>query len=389
MTEIKVRLSGTNLERAADHNQRVVLHAIRVHRTVTRVALSNITGLTAPAVANIVRRLTDDGLIVEAGRLRSGRGQPGKVLEINPKARYSFGINIDRDHVSFVLVNFLGEIHAQRHWERAFTLPEDVRQLWLKNVHDMMAEGDVAETALCGIGIAIPDGIDTLPAAIPPRDYAAWNAVDPQRLFEQPFDVPVFLENDAKAAALGEQQFGSGARYSSSLYLLISSGLGGAFLVDGQVMRGANNRSGEIGLIPVGKDELLQDWVSLAGMDRHLQAHGLALADLFDAPGDPRFADAIDIWLEKATAKMLPALVATNCLLNPAAILIGSRLPAVVTQRLAQSMQTALRSAFPGLPSYAQIEMAALTGNAAAIGAALLPFIQLYLPVENMLWKGD
>ncbi len=40
-----IRLSGTNLERAADHNQRITLHAIRVAGSLTRVDLANITGL--------------------------------------------------------------------------------------------------------------------------------------------------------------------------------------------------------------------------------------------------------------------------------------------------------------------------------------------------------
>ena len=48
-------LSGTNLERAGDHNQRVTLHAIRVNGPITRTDLADITGLTPPAIANITR----------------------------------------------------------------------------------------------------------------------------------------------------------------------------------------------------------------------------------------------------------------------------------------------------------------------------------------------
>ena len=81
-----IRLSGTNLERAADHNQRITLHAIRVAGSLTRVDLANITGLTAPAIANITKRLRGEGLISEAGRRRGGRGQPPTKLVINPDA---------------------------------------------------------------------------------------------------------------------------------------------------------------------------------------------------------------------------------------------------------------------------------------------------------------
>ena len=79
-----MRLSGTNLERAGDHNQRVTLHAIRVNGPITRAELAAITGLTAPAIANITKRLLIDNLIQEAGRRRGGRGQPATKLVINP-----------------------------------------------------------------------------------------------------------------------------------------------------------------------------------------------------------------------------------------------------------------------------------------------------------------
>ncbi|HEV7714581.1 MAG TPA: winged helix-turn-helix transcriptional regulator, partial [Steroidobacteraceae bacterium] len=62
------QLSGTNLERAGDHNQRVTLHAIRVNGPITRTDLADITGLTPPAIANITKRLLNDDLIMQAGR---------------------------------------------------------------------------------------------------------------------------------------------------------------------------------------------------------------------------------------------------------------------------------------------------------------------------------
>jgi predicted ArsR family transcriptional regulator len=114
MTTDRPRLSGTNLERAADHNQRVTLHAIRVSGSLTRVELAAITGLTAPAIANITKRLLQDGLIEEAGRRLGGRGQPPTKLVIRRDACHSIGVNIDRDHITIVLVNFAGETLARR-----------------------------------------------------------------------------------------------------------------------------------------------------------------------------------------------------------------------------------------------------------------------------------
>src|SRR3546814_15472054 len=95
----RVRLSGTNLERAADHNQRVTLHAIRVNGSLTRVDLAAITGLTPPAIANITKRLLGDGLIEEAGQRHGGRGQPPPKLAITRDPRHAIGLNIHRKSV--------------------------------------------------------------------------------------------------------------------------------------------------------------------------------------------------------------------------------------------------------------------------------------------------
>src|SRR5580704_14738637 len=99
-------LSGTNLERAGDHNQRVTLHAIRVNGPITRADLAGITGLTPPAIANITKRLMHDNLIKEAGRVRGARGQPPLKLVINPDSWFSVGVNVDRDHMTVVVLDF-------------------------------------------------------------------------------------------------------------------------------------------------------------------------------------------------------------------------------------------------------------------------------------------
>ncbi len=61
------------------------------------------------------------------------------------------------------------------------------------------------------------------------------------------FDLPVFLENDANAAALGEALYGVGRHSSSVYYVTVSSGIGGGYVYKKQLIRGANGYAGEIG----------------------------------------------------------------------------------------------------------------------------------------------
>lgn len=391
--ETAVRLSGTNLERAADHNQRITLHAIRVRGTTTRVELARLTGLTAPAIANITKRLIADDLVHEAGQVRQGRGQPAIKLKLNPDACFAIGVNIDRDHIAIAIVNFLGETVARRAVEIDFSLPADVQAFYRMAVKDLVAQAGIAVERLVGIGVATPDDLGSVELAGRPAQYATWDTTDIAALFAEPFALPVFIENDAAAAAMGEQQLGSGRRYSSAFYILVSWGLGGGFFADGTYVRGADGRSGEIGFLNCraedGTVEPVQKWVSLSGLSTHLQAHGLGLAELFADQHTPAFDAALDTWIDGAAQRLLDPMIAVNCLLNPAAILLGGRLPLPVLARLEQRLNAHVARHAAHIPGLAPICLAELAEDAPTVGAAILPLSHYLLPQAATLWKQD
>lgn len=386
------RLSGTNLERAADHNQRVTLHAIRVNGGLTRVELAAITGLTLPAIANITRRLLAAGLIVEAGRLRGGRGQPATRFVVAPDACYSIGINIDRDHITMVLVDFAGTTLARVSREIAFALPGEVRDMYRGEVGAMIARAGIDPARLVGIGVAIPDDLGRIDIPGRPDGYAQWNDADLGALFAEPLDLPVFAENDAAAAAMGEMQLGLGQLHSSFFYILISSALGGGLVIDGNYVRGADGRSGEIGFLiaPDGKGgrTQIQRTVSLSGLSAPLEAAGFSLGALLAGESDPRLLGVVDSWVEMAAETLAEALAAVNCLINPAAILIGGRLPKNHVDALARRASERLAERSPEMPALAPISRAALSEDAPAVGGAILPFSHFLLPRSGTLWKN-
>jgi predicted NBD/HSP70 family sugar kinase len=389
----RVRLSGTNLERAADHNQRVTLHAIRVYGLLTKVELAAITGLTTPAIANITKRLRTDGLIEEAGRRRGGRGQPPIKLRIRPEACHAIGVNIDRDHITMVVVDFSGKMLARVCEEVDFALPDHVRSLYRRSIEGMLDEAGVEHASLVGIGVALPDELGHIDLPGRPAAYAQWDGIDLKTLFDEPFDLPVFVENDAAAAAMGEMQLGLGQKYPSFFYVLISSGLGGGLVVDGTYWRGAGGRSGEIGFMQApstgGKVDQVQKFVSLSGLAGHLRAYDLTLADAirYDAVSDEA-AVCVDDWVKRAAAQLAVPLEAVNCLINPGVVLLGGRLPSVLIEHLAERTHDILRSNAASMPAVAPVMRATLSVDAPAVGAAILPFSHFLLPKPGALWKA-
>jgi predicted NBD/HSP70 family sugar kinase len=385
----RIRLSGTNLKRVADHNQRITLHAIRVHGPLTRIELANITGLTPPAVANITRRLLADGFISEAGRRRGSRGQPPTDLVINPDACYAIGINVDRDHVTTVLVNFVGETVARRSSELTFALPDEVAEFSQSSIRDMMTETDVDAGAIVGIGVAKPDDLGVIELAGRPAAYSQWETVDWEALFGNPMGLPVFVENDSAAAAMGEQQLGFGHQYPSFFYILISWGLGGGLVIDGTYFRGADGRSGELGFLLTSDDQAadvpIQKIVSLSGLSQHLGQLGFELSDI--GGDDENLGGAVQAWLDRAVDALLQPVIAINCLINPAAILVGGRLPRELVDRLTRQITDRLTKRARDLPAIAPVKRASLAEDAPAVGAATLPFAHFLLPTSTSLWR--
>ncbi len=389
-----IRLSGTNLERAADHNQRVTLHAIRVSGSLTRIDLANITGLTPPAIANITRRLLNDGLIEEAGRRRGGRGQPPTKLIVNRSACYAIGINIDRDHVTIVLVDFAGETLGRIVREMDFALPADVAAVYRAVVPGLIADAGIDATRIVGIGVARPDDLGTIDLPGRPVAYAEWDTVDVAALFAAPLDLPVFVENDAAAAAMGEAQLGHGQHHASFFYILISSALGGGLVLDGAYFRGAAGRSGELGFL-LGSDgrggrAQIQQMVSLSGLSHPLRAAGFSIADMLGDHGDdPALLAVVDAWIDASVDRLLEPLIAINCLVNPAAVFVGGRLPGGHVETLADRLMARLTAEATNVPALAPVRRAMLAEDAPAVGAAILPFSHFLLPSTSALWKSD
>ncbi len=385
-------LSGTNLERAGDYNQRVALQSIRIGAAKTKQEVAALTGLTVPAITNITNRLIDDGLILEAGKLHGARGQPAMTFAIDPDGCFSIGLNIDRDHITIVLLDFAGQVRARATREVAFASPGEVSAFFEQHWKAFLKTKGVKASRIIGVGVAIPDDIANVDLPHRPAAYEAWNRVDVRQLLSRRHELPVMLENDAAAAALGELHFGHGMQKPSFFYMLISSGLGGGLVVEGEYFRGAQGRSGELGFLPIKSERIqaatLQDAVSLSALNEFLgEAYSVGdPGQLADLP--PKAQILIDAWIDLAAELLCDPLISISCLINPQAVYIGGRLPEALIDKLAAALAEKL-AARPSILSMAPVYRAALAADAPAMGAAILPIIDRFLPSRSALRNTD
>jgi predicted NBD/HSP70 family sugar kinase len=238
----------------------------------------------------------------------------------------------------------------------------------------------------------MPDDLARVNLPHRPDDYSVWDQLDVARLVAQVLPGPVHMENDAAAAAMGELQLGHGLRARSFVYLLISAGLGGGLVIDGAYFRGAHGRSGEIGFLPLAsrRDEArsLQDLVSLAALYDHLRARGAKAS----TPGEllrlnQAGREALDQWLDHAADALCEPLLVLGCAIDPEAILVGGRLPEEIVDDLCERLNARLAARGQDLPAATPVLRAALAADASAMGAAILPFSDRFLPTRSALLK--
>jgi len=81
-----------------------------------------------------------------------------------------------------------------------------------------------------------------------------WDHVDLKRSIEREFGLPVYIENDAKAAALAEFMVGSLQGTQNSVLITLGTGVGGGIFLNGELYRGSNGKASEIGHMIVGEN---------------------------------------------------------------------------------------------------------------------------------------
>lgn len=231
-----------------------ILDVIRASRTISRVELAQATGLTQATVSTVVRRLLVDGLVVEVGRGVSTGGKPRTLLRIEPTARYALGVQLAAEATIFVLAD-LGGATVSR-WRRpALRDPEQAVEMIGAEVDGGIERAGVPRERVIGLGVvASGPQLAATGIALAPPAMTAWVDFPLRDRLEERAGLPVLLDNDATATAVGLYWADGVTAATTIAALFMGHGIGAGVLTGGQVYRGATNNAGEIGHVTVQLD---------------------------------------------------------------------------------------------------------------------------------------
>lgn len=169
---------------------------------------------------------------------------------MNKNNKYAIGVDLGGTSIKLGIVTNTGKlvknISVRTEAEKG---PKKVIGNMITGINELNHK---SKYKISGIGIGCP-GVVTPGKGIVenPPNLPGWEKVNIGKIISQDFNRPVFVDNDANAAAIGELTFGNGKNYKSFIMITLGTGVGGGIVINKKIYHGDFGAAGEIGHISI------------------------------------------------------------------------------------------------------------------------------------------
>jgi glucokinase-like ROK family protein len=387
-------------------NRSILLERLWVDSPLSRADMAATTGLNKTTVSNLIDSLISDGFVREIGLHASGGGRPGVLLELNPDAGLIIGAEIGVENLNVVVSNLRASISWQRHatFEHSDS-SEHVLELLVTLLRQARQHVQRRGLQLFGAGITIPGLVDVASGTLVFEPNMGWTNLAVRQNLHDRLHFPIFVDNDANAAALAERYFGVARGVDDFAYVVANVGLGTGLVVGGHILQGVSGHAGEAGHTTIDPDGPLCRcgnrgcWERLASqralIERAEQAIAaghpsrLANAARIDVPAvldAAREGDAVACEALRETGVYLGIGIANLVnIFNPSLVALGGTLSLADEFLLPIARQVAEERAMPELRHAARIVVSAFKADACVMGGVALVLHGLLSPPRLVL----
>jgi glucokinase len=312
------------------------------------------------------------------------------------KPRIVFAADLGGTHLRAALVDQCGRIHAQLKHETPRDESADyVVHSLVSGVKELSGQLPSGLPPISSAAIMVPGTVDkTNTIIVGAPNLPSLRNFKLKPVLEQKLQLPVLLENDANAAAVGEMWLGAARGYRSVICITLGTGVGGGIILDGKLWRGADGSAGEIGHTTVepfsgptckcGNRGCLEVFASATAMVRmakedfskypntRLRLEGLTALDIYNAG---MAGDELSIQVFKKAGRYLGVGLANLItLLGPEVIVIGGGGANGWSLLVDDIMEQIQLRVFPSRGENVKVVTAECGDNAGLVGAAKLAF---------------
>ncbi len=231
-----------------DINKRLVLDTIKRKPNLSRYEIAKEVKLSPATVSTMVDLLIGENLVIETGMRDTIVGRKPQNLIYNPDSAYVIGGYVESEKLGIAKMNLDGriiqieEVNLTENVTSEYVLEEIVRL-----IQKLLNGNNQNNSHVLMIALAVPGMIDTEDGVAIFSPPFGWKDVHFKEILEERLNIPVYIDNDDRLAALGEKTFGVGKGVTNLIYVDVEGGIGSGIVLNGDIYRGTHNTAGEIG----------------------------------------------------------------------------------------------------------------------------------------------
>lgn len=230
-------------------NTKNILDIIRRNGPISRIEIAEITGLTPATVTNITSELIDNKLIIEGETGDSNGGRRPIMLKVRGDYYRVIGVYIGSKKIRIITSDLMANIKFKKEikYDTENVTVEYVKGILDKEIKPIISKYKSKSKEIIGIGVGIHGIVDSKQGISVMAPNLGWENINISKILYDSYKIPVFIDNNTRTMALGENWFGSGKNASSFFCLNIEYGVGGSFFIDDKPINGNSFGAGEVG----------------------------------------------------------------------------------------------------------------------------------------------
>jgi predicted NBD/HSP70 family sugar kinase len=376
-------------------NRKTVIKKLYFDGPLSRLDLSEITGLSPATVTNVMTDLIEENIVQETGTVAASEGgRPRTFLAINPSYGYFAGVDLGETHIQIELFDLtlhnLGTLKQK--FSQVDNRPEDYASWVITGINNLIHQAGIHPKNMIGVGIGVPGIVEQNGGVSIFSPNWSWQNVHFKEMLSDQLPFSICLDNGAKAMALAESRFGAGRGIKDVAVLLIGTGVGAGIITEGSLYRGVTNSAGEWGHTKIvlggrscrcGSRGCLEAYVGAPGIistlneiepHSHLLVDGDQMATIDNLLSAAKSGDSRSNQVLLNAVQYLGVGIANIVnLVNPEKILLGGWLGLQIGDYLLQEITSQVNQfSLPQPISATQISLCQLGQDAICLGAANL-----------------
>lgn len=372
-----------------------MLRLIHQGRAVTRTDVMDVTGLSRSTVMQRLGVLLSAGLLLEepAGGASSGGRRPA-ALFINERMGVVLAADLGAAHGRLAVCDLARTVLAEREESiRIADGPEPVLA-WMSDAFDeLLAEAGRSRDDVLALAVGVPGPVDVAGGKpVSPPIMPGWDAYPVADELRKRFAVPVQLERDVNAMALGEHR-SHWRDLSHMVFVKVATGIGAGIIAEGRLLHGNLGRAGDIGhiraitqsevLCTCGNRGCIGALASGSAVVRQLREAGIDVASTSDVVDLVSAGHAQATHHVREAGRLLgAALAAVVSVVAPTVLVVGGEMADASEPLIAGIRESVYRRSSPLATRELRIVTSRLGARAGVVGATTLALEHAFEPAN-------